>query len=154
MNKDIIHVTDTVAGITTHRLRSDGGRQIKWVSADGTVRIPEERKINTPYPGFYKAAGKIYVSLKDLCKEQDDSGCLCRDVYGREVLYMAERFPCFDSYDYLYETRKYHWYFIKEGGKLTRIYHADGSGTVQVTEDVRDLENKCIDQMKALNWLE
>ena len=64
-----------------------------------------------------------------------------------------ERFPCFDSYDYAHENRYYWWLFIKEKGKLTRIYHADGTHKIQVTEDVRNLEDKCWQQMKKMDWL-
>ena len=154
MEKDKIHVTEARGGVSTHELRWDGGRQLKWVAEDGTERIPEETKTDFPCPGLFKAAGKRYTSLKELRVEQDESGHFCKDVYGREVLYIGERFPCFDSYDYLYEDRYYRWFFIKDGGKLTRIYHADDRGVVQVTEDVRILENKCLNMMKELKWLE
>jgi hypothetical protein len=154
MEKDKICVTDTRGGVQHHQLRSDGGRQIKWVAPDGTERIPEETKTDYPYPGIFKAAGKVYPGLRTLCKDLDKSGICCTDLYGRQVLYISELFPCFDSYDYMNENRYYRWFFIKEDGKLTRVYYADTRGVVQVTEDVRTLETRCLEEMKKLNWLE
>ena len=60
---------------------------------------------------------------------------------------------CFDSYDYANETRYYRWFFIKEKGKLTRIYYADERNRIQVTEDVRNLENKCLEKMRKEGWI-
>ena len=153
MEKDKINVTDDRGSVSHHQLRTDGGRQIKWVAEDGSERIPEEKKIDSPYPGIFKAAGKVYVGLASLRVQQDESGHCCRDIYGREVLYTDELFPCFDSYDYLNEDRYYRWFLIREDGKLTRVYCADRRGTVQVTEDVRTLESRCIKLLEDYHWI-
>ena len=153
MKKDRIQVTDTRAQVRFHQLRVDSGRKIEWVADDGNVRIPEEQSKEFSYPGFFNAAGKRYLRWKDLCTNPDESGFLCRDIYGREVLYITELFPCFDSYDYLNETRYFRWFLIKADGKLTRVYCADDRGVIQVTEDVRDLEYRCIEKMQELNWI-
>lgn len=153
MKQETIHVTDAHARID-HDLRSDGGRMIEWVGADGTVRIPEETVKDFAYPGPFVAAGKVYVNWKSLCCKQEVSGFLCWDIYGREVFYDAELFPCFDSYDYANETRHYRWFFIKEKGKLTRVYYSDGRRQIQVTEDVRNLENRCLEPLRELGWIE
>lgn len=152
MKQEIIHVTDTHASIN-HDLRCDGGREIQWIGADGTVRIPEETIKDFVYPGLFVAAGKVYTSWKSLCIKQEDSDFLYKDIYGREVFYDAELFPCFDSYDYANETRHYRWFFIREKGKLTRVYYTDGRRQIQVTENVRNLENRCLEPMQKLGWI-
>lgn len=147
-----IRITEKHAGID-HELRWDGGREIYWAAPDGTTRIPEETQKTFVYPGPFMAAGKPYVGLRALRAQQDETGHICKDLYGREVFYLWERFPCFDSYDYANENRYYRWFFIKEDGKLTRIYHADERKTLEVTEDVRNLENKCREAMEKMGWL-
>lgn len=154
MKKETCCVTDTTVKIS-HDLRSDRGRQIQWVAADGTVRIPNGTDKSFLHPGLFFAAGKVYPSLNALrVKALDPDGYVYQDIYGREVFCFAELFPCFDSYDYANETRHYRWFFIKENGRLTRIYHTDGRNTVHVTEDLRDLEDICLEQMQAQGWLE
>lgn len=147
-----IHITENPAGID-HELRWDGGREIYWVAPDGAKRIPEEVKKTYAYPGLFMAAGKPYAGLRGLLAQKDETGYLGKDIYGREVFYISELFPCFDSYDYANENRYYRWFFIKENGKLIRIYHADERNTVEVTEDVRYLENKCREVMEEMGWL-
>lgn len=145
-------VTDTDAEID-YELRWDREKQIEWVAPNGTVRIPKEVKKDFPYPGTFVAAGKVYASWKLLCVKKGENSCATKDVYGREVLYMTERFPCFDSYDYADENRYYRWFFIKENGKLTRVQYADERNKIQVTEDARNLEDKCREQMQKMGWL-
>ena len=125
---------------------------LKWISPEAE-RLPEEAK--TAYPvnrGFF-AAGKQYRNLQQMTTTQIGD-YLYHDIYGRDVIALRERFPCFDSYDFLHENRYYRWFFIKEDGKLTRVYYADTRGVVQVTEDVRVLETRCLEEMKKLKWLE
>ena len=136
----------------SHDLCSRKGCEIAWVGENGDRRTPQEKTVKVPHLGFL-AAGKAYVNWKKLCVKESDREDIYYDVYGREVLCIFELFPCFDSYDYLYEDRYYRWFFIKEDGKLTRIYCADQRGTIQVTEDVQNLENKCREQMQKLNWI-
>lgn len=152
MEQKHIHVTDTHAGVD-HELLWDGGKKIQWISSDGTVRTPEEKNKTFLYPGLFFAAGKPYTSWKSLCASTDDSGILAKDIYGREVLYIFELFPCFDSYDYANEDRYYRWFFIKEKEKLTRIYYADERHKIEVTEDVENLENKCREYLQKAGWL-
>ena len=59
------------------------------------------------------------------------------------MLCIIERFPCFDSFDAMYEHRFYHWYFLREGDSLTRVYYEDEDDEVCVTEDVENLEYNC-----------
>lgn len=146
-----MQVTNTSVKID-HDLQTNSGQQIQWVRPDGTVRIPEEQDRIFTYPGSFTAAGRKYQNLHFLCVGVG-SGPVYRDIYGREVFCVAKRFPCFDSYDAMYETRHYRWFFIKESGRLTRVYYSDGRNRIQVTEDVRDLEELCREQMEAYGWL-
>ena len=94
---------------------------------------------------MFKAADKIYLAVAHLRANENGKldGVLYRgykvpvyqDIYGRRVLYFCERFPCFDSYDRLYENRYYHWYAIDNGGKVTLVYSEDEQPGVQVHED-------------------
>ena len=133
--------------------------EVRWISretdSDGNprgIREPEEKNTVYPYPGSFMAAGKTYRNWRQLCVEEDKSGHFCKDIYGREVLALWERFPCFDSYDYLYENRYFRWFFLRENGKLTRIFYTDEQDKIHITEDVRKLENKCWIQMEELDY--
>lgn len=131
-----------------------------WVSeetgADGQpvyIRESREHMIRVPAALPFTAAGKLYRNLGQLSPQGvvDD---IDTDVYGRQVLCYQERFPCFDSFDYLHEHRYYRWYFIMEDGKLTRVYSADESGWIFVTEDVENVERKCAELLKKHGWIE
>ncbi len=107
------------------------------------TRTPEPHTETMPKNAF-TAAGKTYGALRQLvCKWEDMRSSWARDIYGRSVLMAAERFPCFDSSDYLYEERYFRWFLLCEDGKFTCVYHTDGTDIVTVTEDMRDLEEPC-----------
>lgn len=142
--------------------RSDGGGvmscasvRLEWVSrqvdAQGVplrVRTPESTTAVMPKTGF-TAAGKRYRSLSNLAyRWEGSSSYWATDLYGRDVLMVAEQFPCFDSSDYLYENRYFRWFFLCEDEKLTCVCHIGTSDNVTVTEDVQDLETKCWQEMK------
>ena len=133
---------------------SCGTVRLEWVSretdADGQplrTRTPKALTVTVPEVGFL-AAGRPYASRAQLTARKDPHGPWAKDVYGRDVLVLAERFPCFDSSDLLYEDRYFRWYFLCRDDKLTCVYHTDDTPTVTVTEDVHDLENQCWQQMK------
>ena len=130
-----------------------GTERIEWVSraldGDGepmATRTPEPKTHVFPLAPGFVAAGRLYAGLGMLAARQD--GVWGRDIYGRQVLCLRERFPCFDSADLLYEKRYFRWFFLYENGKLTRVFHTDETATVTVTEDVRDVENGCWAQMQ------
>lgn len=126
---------------------------VQWEYPDGTVRVPEESEMKFACPGSFTAAGKAYSSWQELCAvREDEYGQICRDIYGREVFAEWERFPCFDSYDYLYENRYYRWFYIREGDKLTCVYYKDEQKTIHVTEDVRRMRDRCWKAMQKANW--
>lgn len=126
---------------------------IQWKQPDGSIRKPEETKQILPYPAAFQAGGKVYTSIGQLRAEKlDEYGHICRDVYGREVFAEWERFPCFDSYDYLYENRYYRWFYIRSGDQLTCVYYEDQQDKIEVTEDVRKLPSRCWKAIQELKW--
>lgn len=134
---------------------SYGTVRVRWVSRqtgeDGepvSIREPQPETSEQPADDFV-AAGRHYAELK-LIQEKDAGGSWYLDMYGRRVLCVLERFPCFDESDYLYENRYYRWYFLFENGRLTRVQHTDGTPTVTVTEDVSDLERRCWEAIREL----
>lgn len=131
-----------------------------WVSeetdADGQpvyIRESREHTVSLPAVMPFQAGGKLYRSLRELSPEDVIDG-IDTDVHGRKVLCYRERFPCFDSYDYLHEHRFYRWFFLKEKGKLIRVYTADESGWIYVTEDTENVENECIELLRQFDWIE
>ncbi len=153
MKEKMILVCENSCGIK-HDLCTRRGSEIGWKDENGAVRVPQEKKLELPYLGIFKAAGKTYTGLNGLCCKKSDTEDLYYDVHGREVLCVAELFPCFDSYDYMNENRHYRWFFIREEGKLTRIYHSDTMPKIEITEDVRHVENDCLERMREMGWLE
>lgn len=133
---------------------SCGSVRLEWVSrqTDGEgkplrVRTPESHAGTMPKNDF-TAAGKRYRSLHELvCRWEDKYSSWASDIYGRDVLAVSESFPRFDSSDYLYDDRCFRWFFLCVDGKLTCVYHTDGTDAVTVTEDVLDLEKQCWKEM-------
>ena len=126
---------------------------IRWKNPDGSLRTPEESKKTFLYPGVFWAAGRPYTSIKQLCaKELDEHGHICRDIYGREVFAEWERFPCFDSYDYLYENRYYRWFFIRSDDQLTLVHYTDERNKIEITEDVKKLPDRCWKAIQEHKW--
>lgn len=130
---------------------------IRWVSTEldekgnpTKIRMPVESSKKYPYPGRFIAAGKPYEKWEQLYHQDTDILGIYKDIYGRRVYYCAERFPCFDSDDYLYEKRKYRWFFILGENKITRVFYTDGSNQINVTEDVANIENDCWKDIRRL----
>lgn len=146
------------AGKHTHYAScSNATRRIEWVSQETdtngepvSVRIPEEssRKLLKDLP--FVAGGKTYANWRLLCVDLDEDRIRGKDVYGREVLCVTERFPCFDSYDYLHENRYFRWFLIRQGNTLTRVFCQDDNPEVHVTEDVANLEERLINILQKL----
>lgn len=96
---------------------------------------------------MFTAAGKLYLTIAQLKVKNEaevDGGLyrghtvpLYRDLYGRQVLHLRERFPCFDVYDRLNEDRYYHWYAIRHENGITLVYTQDDKPGAQVHEDYR-----------------
>ena len=126
---------------------------IRWKNPDGSERKPEESKRTFLYPGVFWAGGRPYTSIKQLCAEKlDEQGHICKDVYGREVFAQWERFPCFDSYDYLYENRYYRWFYIRNDNQLTCVHYTDGQNKIEITEDAGKLPERCWKAVQEYKW--
>ena len=127
---------------------------IAYPDGNGGFRIPQEKTVGYPLTRFsgFRAAGKHYRDLTQLRHDRGDHIYLSRDIYGREIFYLCKSFPCFDEFDALYDDRLYRWYFIREEGRLTRIYYCDGDDTVSVTEDVQNLEDWCLETMLEVGY--
>jgi len=139
--------------------RTCGTSRIMWVSretaSDGNplrIRMPksESRTYKQPLP--FQAAGKRYTSLDKLLAEKKEDGTY-RDCHGRVVLSVTERFPCFDSHDYANENRYYRWWIIVEEGFISRVYHTDEQREIYVTDDVQDIEENCLSELKKHGYV-
>lgn len=113
----------------------------------------------------FVAAGKRYTSAADLRAsgeetiwERDSYGFhemvgQFRDIYGRKVFYIAERFPAYDYYDRVYDDRFQRYYYLFVKGKLTQISFADSSDHFYVTEDVGEVETSQWTKLKQQYWI-
>lgn len=126
---------------------------LEWVSRetnpDGTpaeIRTPEPVTVKGSLSEGIRAAGKLYRHCRDIAISRMAENGLWTDCFGRQVLCFRERFPCFDSYDFLHEDRYYRWCLIREGDRVTMVSYADTRDWVEVTEDA--------DQVKAAWWEE
>lgn len=131
---------------------------VQWVSrAAGRAlkppRIPQQKTTVYLKATGFCAAGRRYLSLSQLEKQKGERGVFCRDCFGREVFCVRERFPCFDAEDFLHEDRCFRWFFLHEEGRLWRVFYADGTGRIYVTQDVRYLEADCWEKMKREGYL-
>lgn len=125
---------------------------VQWRLPDGSVRLPQPSEKTIFEGNSFSAAGKSYYAWQQLCSERTVKEEVFLDIYGREVFAWKERFPCFDSYDYLHENRYFRWFYIREAGRLCCVYLADGRGTVEVTEDVRFIKDEAWKAMQEANW--
>ena len=99
--------------------------------------LPPERKRPKPAPPpLFIAAGRRYISERQLTALKTETERVYTDAYGRTVLALRERFPCFDSYDALYEDRYYRWYFIVHDGALALVRTQDDRDEYTVTERI------------------
>ena len=94
---------------------------------------------------MFIAASSLYVSTKQLMHKQISeypstwvfgNMPVFQDIYGRRVIHMRERFPCFDVYDRMCENRYYHWYFIAHRDGVTVVYTADDNSVFEVHENI------------------
>ncbi len=130
----------------SRRLMYSPTSRIKWVSREKDSegrplyeRAPSPTTISYPVLTGFFAAGKHYSNWKQLIRK-DDYRPDNTDKFGRPVLYLDERYPCFDSSDYLHENRFYRWFYLRSGDRLTVVYVEDDSKLVHVTEDALDVE--------------
>ena len=94
---------------------------------------------------MFTAAGKFYWNVKQLTHRQigeyQSEWCfrpnpIYEDIHGRKVIALRERFPCFDTSDFLHEDRYYRWYYIKHDDGIALVYTVDGKIEVHVCNDI------------------
>ena len=127
--------------------------RVHWVNqeTEEVSRIPEEyegESTNLPI----SAGGKTFRYLSQLICGGVEGPDLFRDIYGRQVLCVRERFPTFDVYDSMYEDRYVTWFFLRDNDRLTRIWVSDDTDLIGVTEDVCHIERKCWARMQEIGW--
>lgn len=139
----------------SYELSSYSSREIRWDSLQSDTqgaplysRTPEPHHTIFPYPGTFCLAGKTYTGLDQLCAQSIGED-LWLDIYGRTVMTLSQRFPCFDSYDLINEDRYYRWFLLPEKDRLHRVFYEDGRRRIYVTEDVCFLENCCLQPVTA-----
>ena len=126
---------------------------LHWVSSHdpSQIRVPQEKTRRFRTGEGFTAAGKEYRWLSELRKKRVPDGTYSwyQDIYGREVFVVAKlKYFAMDIHDVMHDTRCFRWYFIRDGLKLTRIYHDDESYNIYVTEDVREVEYDVWREMK------
>lgn len=124
-------------------------RLIQWLDPDtGEIaRRPQPEKKITPRVDF-TAGGKSYFGTKALLHEcLDKERGIYRDIYGCTVVEAWERYPCFDSYDYAYEKRYFHWLYLRNGNQLTCVHFGDDYQVVEVTDDAAEITGTAWNQM-------
>ena len=128
--------------------------RLRWVDENNPERYRDPIEKTTEYRVGrpFWAAGKKYRKLSQLLTESPKGAPWYRDIYGREILHLAERFPCFDSNDYLYENRYFRDLFICEKDRLTRIVVTDEEDTFTVTEDVQDIKPDVWKEFRSLGY--
>ena len=143
--------------IFRHELGGHSTQRVEWVSLETdengkpvAVRESCERtEVGSKNQAFYMA-GKEYRNLKAFLKSQDEEWGV--DSYGRQVLCTKERYPCFDSYDFLSENRYFRWFFIREGNSVSQLFYADDRDKIYITEDVHNIEDWAWSRMKATGF--
>lgn len=130
---------------------------LQWVSMERNengeplcLRRPVPRTQYYKKSGGFTAAGKAYPGLPALLALPVEPGKVWLDLYGRRVLCMKERYPCFDSYDYLHENRYYHYCYLVSGDVLTMVRYGDTGEEIQVTEDVDSTKRPWWPELKRL----
>ena len=140
-----------------YELKSYSTEKVEWVSMETDengspvqVRVPDSHICEYSRKHCFSMAGKTYQDLGHFLRNQD--GEWGQDIYGRKVLCTKERYPCFDSSDYLYEDRYFRWYFIREGNAVSQLFAADDRDKIYVTEDVQNIEPWAWSRMKATGF--
>ena len=125
---------------------------IQWRAEDGSLRISEKNEKQVFDCDNFSAAGKAYSGWQQLCAEKVGEYHTFTDIYGRQIFAFERRFPCFDSFDRMYEKRYYRWFYIREGDSLCCVYYEDEQKTIEVTEDLRHVYGDAWKAMKEMNW--
>lgn len=140
-----------------YELKSYATIAVEWVSeeTDGSgnpmvVRVPQETTREYSKVQNFTMAGKDYQNFRSFLRYQGSEWA--EDSYGRKVLCTKEKYPCFDSYDRMYEHRYFRWYFIREGDSASQLFVADDCDKIYVTEDLRNVEPWAWGRMQATGF--
>lgn len=140
-----------------HELGCYSTDKVEWVSKETdengkpvVVREPDEYTLEYSKKDRFSLAGKSYQDYNHFLKKLD--GEWGEDVYDRKVLCTREMYPCFDSYDYLYENRYFRWFFIRKGNSISQLFAADDRDKIYVTEDIQNIEGWAWDRMKETGF--
>ena len=141
----------------SHELGFYSTEKVEWVSLETdsqgqpvTVREPDAQMVEYSKARKFSLGGKTYPNYRLFLKKLD--GEWGEDIYGRKVLCTKEKYPCFDSYDYLHENRYFRWYFIRVGNSVSQLFVADDRSKMYVTEDVQNIECWAWGRMKATGF--
>lgn len=114
-------------------------RTVRWVRNGETVRV-QTQETGRQFDAGFTIGNKSYRYVTDLTvKAVNESRRLYRDIHGRYVLDMKERYPIFDSCDAASENRYYHWYLVLESNRMSMVYYDDGGGRDEIIEDIGTL---------------
>lgn len=125
---------------------------VVWIENGRERPQPQESKREFQLASGFEAAGRKYTGLSQLLAEKINDSGEYKDVYGRRVFEVKERFPCFDSYDYLNENRYFRWFYIQEEGKLCCVYYADKRKNIEITEDAATVNRRSFKAMKEAGY--
>ena len=84
---------------------------------------------------MFRFANASYNNVSEWCVRKISGGSSYQvylDIHGRKVLRYYERYPCFDSSDFLYEDRGYHYFYIKQKDDFACLYYDDGRGEIKI----------------------
>lgn len=135
--------------LVSYGLVSRRGVEICWKnkSDPSYSRIPRENSTEISLHEPFIAAGKNYKDYKDFMT------AVKKNIEAENTFpvfaFFAERFPCFDSYDYATEDRYHQFTFIMEDGSISRVYHSTDSPTVTLTRDVQFVDYAFLNVLEA-----
>lgn len=60
------------------------------------------------------------------------------DCFGRKVILVDERYPCFDEFDRMHEDRYFHHYYIKTNDGYAHVRTADDQDEIVVNGPISE----------------
>ena len=132
------------------------GRIVEWIASpedlsDETAlqRLPQPQVYVYQMKDGFSVMGRDYTSISQLTSQKaEENSPFYIDAWGRRVLWLCERFPCFDEFDYEHENRYYNWFYLCGDGVLWHVFYADGSEYISVTRDVNLIDSTVWHRLK------
>ena len=72
--------------------------------------------------------------------------------HNRRIFHYSERFPCFDSADYLHERRRSHWIYLRLGRRLICLSYADQTAGLKIDPKVSYIPQSHRDAMEKAGF--